>query len=38
MNFNIRMGIPEMSNMWERLRKEFREGSISKKDLSLYKK
>ncbi len=38
MNFNIRMGIPEMSNMWERLRKEFLEGSISKKDLSLYKK
>ncbi len=38
MNFNIRMGIPEMSNIWERLKKEFLEGSISKKDLSLYKK
>lgn len=38
MSFKIRMGTPEMSNMWGRLQREFREGSISKKDLSLYKK
>ena len=38
MKFNIRMGIPEMAALWSRLQKEFRSGTISKADASLYKK
>jgi hypothetical protein len=38
MKFIIRMGIPEMQNLWTRLQREFRSGTISKEDALLYKK
>lgn len=38
MRFSIRMGIPEMLALWERLCQESRAGSISKADANLYKK
>ena len=38
MQFLIRMGIPEMEDLWSRLQSEYRSGAISKKDTSLYKK
>lgn len=38
MRFSIRMGIPEMLALWERLAQESRAGSISKTDANLYKK
>ena len=38
MQFLIRMGIPEMEELWARLQSEYRSGAISKKDTSLYKK
>ena len=38
MQFLIRMGIPEMEDLWTRLQSEYRSGAISKKDTSLYKK
>ena len=38
MKFNIRMGLPEMESLWSRLQKEYRAGTISKTDSSLYKK
>ena len=38
MQFLIRMGIPEMEELWSRLQSEYRSGAISKKDTSLYKK
>ena len=38
MTYNIRMGIPEMAELWNRLQTSYREGTISKKDAELYKK
>lgn len=38
MAFNIRMGIPEMAELWNRLQTSYRNGTISKKDEELYKK
>ena len=38
MTYNIRMGIPEMAELWKRLQTSYREGTISKKDAELYKK
>ena len=38
MKFNIRIGIPEIEALWSRLQSEYRAGTISKKDASLYKK
>jgi len=38
MNFTIRMGIPEMEELWNRLQSEYRNGTISKDDAGLYKK
>lgn len=38
MQFNIRMGIPEMDELWQRLQQEYRSNKISKEDLILYKK
>ncbi len=38
MNFSIRMGIPEMYELWLRLQKASQDESISKADATLYKK
>ena len=38
MAFNIRMGIPEMAELWKRLQIGYRNGTINKKDTELYKK
>lgn len=38
MNYKIRMGIPKMCNLWNRLKEETRNKTISKKDFLLYKK
>ena len=38
MNFAIRMGIPEIMQLWTDLSKKHVNGTISKKELSLYKK
>ena len=38
MAFNIRMGIPEMAELWNRLQAGYRNGTINKKDEELYKK
>ena len=38
MSFAIRMGIPEMMQLWTDLSKKHVNGTISKKELSLYKK
>lgn len=32
MNFNIKMGIPEMINLWNNLQQKHRAGTIKKKD------
>ena len=32
------MGIPEMEELWNSLQKQYRDGSINKKDRELYKK
>ena len=32
MEYNIRMGIPEMEELWNRLQTSYRNGTISKKD------
>ena len=32
MNFNIRMGIPEMQELWLDLQEKYRSGNIKKKD------
>ena len=37
MSFAIRMGIPEMMQLWTDLSKKHVNGTISKKELSLYK-
>ena len=31
MTYNIRMGIPEMAELWNRLQTSYREGTISKR-------
>ena len=36
--FNIRMGVPEMSEFWENLEKSVSDGTASKDDEKLYKK
>lgn len=38
MNFAIRMGIPEIMQLWTDLSKKHVNGTISKNELSLYKK
>ena len=38
MDFSIRMGIPEMLELWMRLHRKSKDGSISKADAALYKK
>ena len=38
MSFAIRMGIPEMMQLWTDLSQKHANGTISKKELSLYKK
>ena len=38
MTYNIRMGVPEMAELWNRLQTSYREGTISKKDAELYRK
>lgn len=38
MTFNIRMGIPEMAELWNNLQANYRNGTINKKDGELYKK
>ena len=38
MNFNIRMGIPEMQELWQDLQQKCRSGKIKKKEEQLYKK
>ena len=38
MAYNIRMGIPEMVELWSKLQKSYRDGTINKKDTDLYKK
>ena len=32
MNFNIRMGIPEMQELWQDLQQKYRSGKIKKKE------
>ena len=38
MTYNIRMGIPEMAELWNRLQTGYREGILNKKDAELYSK
>ena len=38
MSYKIRMGIPEMAELWKRLQTSYRDGTINKKDAELYKK
>lgn len=38
MKFNIRMGVPEMMELWENLQMQYRDGKIKKSDERLYKK
>ena len=38
MNFNIRMGIPEMQELWLDLQEKYRSRKIKKKEEQLYKK
>ncbi len=38
MRYSIRMGVPEMAELWERLQHEFRTGTIQKANALLYKK
>ena len=38
MAYNIRMGIPEMAELWNKLQTSYRDGTINKKDAELYKK
>ena len=37
-NYNIRMGIPEMQELWLELQEKYRSGNIKKKEEQLYKK
>ncbi|SFU57606.1 hypothetical protein [Butyrivibrio sp. M55] len=38
MGYAIRMGIPEMEELWNFLQTQYRNGTITKKDEELYKK
>lgn len=38
MTYTIRMGIPEMAELWNKLQTSYRDGTINKKDTELYKK
>lgn len=38
MSYRIRMGIPEMEDLWNTLQEKYRSGTISKKEKQLYKK
>ncbi len=38
MNFKVVMGIPEMKELWDKLKRQYRDGSIKSKDRNLYKK
>ena len=38
MNYQIRMGLPEMQELWEELQRKYREGTINKNEEKLYKK
>ena len=38
MGYAIRMGIPEMDELWNTLKTKHRDGTIGKKDEDLYKK
>ncbi len=38
MNFNIRMGIPEMEALWKELQQKHRTGTANKTEEQLYKK
>ena len=38
MNFNIRMGIPEMEALWNELQQKHRDGTANKTEEQLYKK
>ena len=38
MTYIIRMGIPEMDELWNRLQISYRDGTINKNDAELYKK
>ncbi len=38
MTYKIRMGIPEMKELWDKLQREHRDGTIKKSDEKLYKK
>ena len=38
MTYTIRMGIPEMAELWNKLQTSYRDGTINNKDAELYKK
>ncbi len=38
MTYIIRMGIPEMAELWNKLQTSYRDGTINNKDAELYKK
>lgn len=38
MNFDIRMGIPEMQELWLDLQEKYHSGNIKRKEEQLYKK
>lgn len=38
MTYTIRMGIPEMAELWNKLQTSYRDRTINKKDAELYKK
>ncbi len=38
MTYKIRMGIPEMKELWDKLQREYRDGTIKKSEEKLYKK
>lgn len=38
MTYTIRMGVPEMAELWSRLQNDYRDGTICKQDRGLYKK
>ena len=38
MTYTIRMGIPEMAELWNKLQTSYRDGTINNKEAELYKK
>ena len=38
MGYSIRMGIPEMKELWDDLQQKYRSGTVNKKDERIYKK